>query len=137
MRVSARFGVTAGSGRPALILNSLRDVGYVVDNVEPPWKSEKRVALLAILAGARMVIWETRKKGLYDGANFSLRDLILFFRHQLRVKIKSERKRLGCITSTEGGCMQQAWSCESEQRWSHPFPAHGCSGLGPSGLYPE
>ena len=45
------------------------DVGYVVDNVLPPFQGEKRVVFLAILAVARMVIWTTRKKGLYDDAN--------------------------------------------------------------------
>ena len=53
---------------------------------------------LAILAVARMVIWTTRNKGLYDDANFSHRDLILYFRHQLRVKIRCDRKRLDRIT---------------------------------------
>ena len=74
------------------------DVGYVVDNVNPQWKGEKRVVFLVILAVARMVIWEKRKKGLYDCANLSLRDLILFFWHQFVVKIRSERKRFGRIT---------------------------------------
>ena len=41
----------------------LLDVGYVVDNVLPPFQGEKRVVFLAILAVARMVIWTTRKKG--------------------------------------------------------------------------
>ena len=59
--------------------------GYVIDNVLPPYQDEKRVVFLAILAVARMVNWTTRKKELDDGANFSHRDLILFFRHQLRV----------------------------------------------------
>ena len=68
------------------------DVGYVVDNVSPPFQGEKRVVFLVILAVARMVIWQTRNKGLYEGANFSYRDLILFFRHQLRVKIRCDRK---------------------------------------------
>ena len=54
----------------------LLDVGYVVDNVLPPFQGEKRVVFLAILAVARMVIWTTRKKGLYDDANFSHRDLV-------------------------------------------------------------
>ena len=76
----------------------LLDVGYVEDNVDPPWKGEKRAVFLAIPAVARMEIWETRMKGLYDGANFSLYNMILFFRHQLRVKIRSDRKRLGSIT---------------------------------------
>ena len=39
----------------------LLDVGYVVDNVDPLGKGEKRVAFLVILAVALMVIWETRK----------------------------------------------------------------------------
>ena len=72
----------------------LLDVGYVVDNVLPPFQGEKRVVFLAILAVARMVIWTTRKKGLYDDANFSHRDLVLYF----RVKIRCDRKRLDHIT---------------------------------------
>ena len=87
-----------------------------------------------------MVIWETRKKGLYDGASFSLRDLILFFRHQLRVKIRSDRKLLGRITF--------------DRRWVHaaslvirngamlessfsPFPAYGWGGPGHSEHHPR
>ena len=73
-------------------------VGYVVDNVNPPFQGKKRVVFLAILAVARMVIWRTRNKGLYDGAKFSHRDLILFFRHPLRVQIRCDRKRLDRIT---------------------------------------
>ena len=53
---------------------------------------------LAILAVVRMVIWTTRKKGMYDGANFTHRDLISFFMHQLRVKIRCDRERLVLIT---------------------------------------
>ena len=75
----------------------LLDVGYVVDNVLPPFQGEKRVVFLAILAVARMVVWTTRNKGLYDDANFSHRDLVLYFRHQLRVKIRCDRKRLDRI----------------------------------------
>ena len=55
----------------------LLDAGYVVDNVLPPFQGEKRGVFLAILAVARMVIWTTRNKGLYDDANFSHRDLVL------------------------------------------------------------
>ncbi len=66
------------------------DVDYVIDNVVPPYKGEKPVVFLAILAVAR--IWVTRSKGLYVGAKFSHRDLILYFRHQIRVKIRCDRK---------------------------------------------
>ena len=57
-----------------------------------------RVIFLRILDVVRMVIWVMRNKGLYEGADFSHQDLILYFRHQLRVKIRCDRKRLGCIT---------------------------------------
>ena len=76
----------------------LLDIGYVVDSVDPSWRIEKRVVFFAILAVVLMVIWRTRKKGLYDHANFSNRDLILFFRHQLIVKIRCDRKRLDRTT---------------------------------------
>ena len=74
----------------------LLDVGYVVDNVDLCIRL-RSVLFLAILAVARIVIRETRSKGLYEVANFSLKnDLILFF--MLRVKIRCDRKRLDCIT---------------------------------------
>ena len=82
------------SPRELVLLN----VGYIIDNVVPPYKGEKQVVFLAILAVARMVIWMTRKKGLYEGVNFSHWDLILYFRHQLRVKIRCDRKCLDRIT---------------------------------------
>ena len=67
-----------------------------MDNVLPPFQGEKLV-FFAILAVARMAIWMTRK-GFYDDAKFSHRDLVLYFRHQLKVKIRSNRKRLDRIT---------------------------------------
>ena len=50
----------------------LLDFGYVVDNVLLQFYGEKRVVFLAILAVTKMVIWTTRKNGLYDGADFVL-----------------------------------------------------------------
>ena len=76
----------------------LLNIGYVVDNVLTAFQGEKRVVFLGILAVARMVILTTRKKGLYDDANFFHRDMIMFFRHQLRVKIRCNRKCLDRIT---------------------------------------
>ena len=61
----------------------LLDIGYIMDNIDPPYRVEKRVVFLAILATARMVIWEVWKKGLYNGANFSHPDLILFLGSKL------------------------------------------------------
>ena len=74
--------------------------------------------------------------GRVKGQNITL---ILFFRHQLRVKIRFERKRLDRITF--------------DKRWVHaaslvvrkgatlkspfpPFPGHGCIGLSLPGPHP-
>ena len=76
----------------------LLDVGYAVHNVLSPFQGDKRVVFLAILALDRMVIWTMRKMGLYDDVNLSHCDLSLYFRHQLRVKIRCDRKRLDRIT---------------------------------------
>ena len=118
----------------------LLDVGYVIDNVLPLYQGGKRVLFLAILAADRMVIWTTRKKGLYDGANFSHCDLILFFRHQLRVKIRRNRKRLDRIASDKRWMraaslvVRKGATLES----SFPlFPAHGDYGPSPSGPHPR
>ena len=114
----------------------LLDVGYVVDNVLSPFRGEKRVVFLAILAVARMVIWTTRNKGLYDDANFSHRDLVLSFRHQLRVKIRCDRKRLDRIIFSKrwmnaaslvvrkGAMLESAFP---------PLPGHGVYGTVLSG----
>ena len=116
----------------------LLDVGYVVDNVLPPFHCEKRVVFFAILAVARMVIRTTRNKGLYDDANFSHRDLVLYFRHQLRVKIRCDRKRLDRITFSKrwvnaaslvvrkGAMLESSFP---------PLPAHGVYGTGPFSLF--
>ena len=112
----------------------LLDVGLVGDNVLPLFHSEKRVVFLAILPVAWMVIWTRRKKGLYDNANFSHRDLVLYFRHQLRVKIRCDRKRLDHITFSKrwvnaaslvvrkGAMLESSFP---------PLPAHGIYGTGP------
>ena len=50
----------------------LLDIGHVMDDVDPPYRGEKHEVFLAISTAARMVIWTTRKEGLYDGANFFL-----------------------------------------------------------------
>ena len=98
----------------------LLDVGYVVDNVLPSFQGEKRVVFLAILAVARMVIWSTRNKGLYDDVNFSHRELVLYFRHQLRVKIRCDRKRLDRITFSKRWVNAASLVVRRGQCWSHP-----------------
>ena len=118
----------------------LLDVGYVVDNVLPPFQGEKRAVFLPILAVARIVIWTTRNKELYDDANFSHRDLVLYFRHLLRVKIRCDRKRLDRITFSKRWVnaaslvVRKGTMLESSYT---PLPAHGVYGTDPSGPPPR
>ena len=111
----------------------LLDVGYVVDNVLPPFHG---IEFLVVLAVARMVIWTTQKKGLYDDANFSHRDLVLYFRHQLRVKIRSDRKRLDRITFDKRWVNAASLVVRKRamlESFFPPLPAHGVYGTGLSG----
>ena len=100
----------------------------------------KGVVFLTILAVARMVIWEMQKKGLYDGANFSHHNLILFFRHQLRIKIRCNRKHLDQITFNKrwvyvaGLVVLKGATLESSFL---PHPMHGDEGPGPSGPHSQ
>ena len=117
----------------------LLDVGYVVVNVLPPFQGEKCVVFLAILAVARMVIWTMRKKGLYDDAYFSHRYLVFYFRHQLRVKIRCDRKRLDRITFDRRWVNAASLVVRKGVMLESSFPpllAHGVYGTGPLGPRP-
>ena len=117
----------------------LLDVGYVIDNVLPPFQDEKRMVFLAILAIARMVIWTTRNKGLFDDANFSHRDLVLYFRHQLRVKIRCDRKRLDRITFSKRWVNAASLVVKKGAKLESsfpPLPVHDVYRTGPSGPHP-
>ena len=112
----------------------LLDVGYVVDNVLPPFQGEMREVFLAILAVAQIVIWTTRNKGLYDDANFSHCDLVSYFRHQLRVKIRCDRKCLDRITFSKrwvNAASQVVRKRAMLESSFPPLPAHGVYGTGP------
>ena len=104
-----RFGIMSESGRPASNPNSSYCTMLVTSwTMFQGFKVRSVWCFFVIQAAARMKIWTTRKKGLYDDANFSHRDLILYFRHQLRVKIRRNRKRLDRLKV--GTC------CESGRR---------------------
>ena len=109
----------------------LLDGGYVVDNVLPPFQGEKRVVFLVVLAVARMVIWTTRKKRLYDDANYSHRDL---------VKIRCDRKRLDRITFDKRwvnvGSLVVRKGATLESSFP-PLSAHSVYCTGPSGPHPR
>ena len=80
----------------------LLGVGCVVDSVLPPFQGERCVVFLAILSVARMVIWSTRSRRLCGDANFSHRDLVLYFRHLLGVKIRCDGGRLDRVAFSGG-----------------------------------
>ena len=88
-----RFGITSGSGRLASNPSS-SCCSTLVTSSTTSYLRFRVKSMWSFLAVARMMIWTTRKKGLYDDANFSHRALVLYFRHQLRVKIRCDRKRL-------------------------------------------
>ena len=105
---------------PKLLL--LLNVVSAMDNILPLFQGEKRVVFLAILAVAIMAIWMTRKKGLYNDANFSHRNLVLYFRHQFRVKISLDSitfdKRwvnAASLVVRKGAMLESAFT---------PLPAH-------------
>ena len=116
------------------------DIGYIVENILPPFQGEKCVVFLMISAAAEMVIWTTQKRGLYDDANFSRRDLVLYFRHQFRVKIRCDRKRLDHITldkrwvNSASLIVRKGAMLESS---FPPPPVHGVYGTGPLGPHPR
>ena len=73
-------------------------------------------------------------------AKYSHRDLILFFRHQLRTKIRCEKNTWTAKYLTEGGCMQQDLSYKRGQYWNHLsllFLHRGNYRSGSSGPYPS
>ena len=118
----------------------LLDVAYIIDNIVPPYKVKKRVVFLAILAVAGMVIKVTLNKGLYEGANFSHWCLILYFKHQLSVKIRCNRKRSDRITFDKSWVYAASLIVRKgamlEKFFPH-LPVHGNDCLGPSGSYPK
>ena len=69
-------------------------MAYVVNNSSPPWDREKQLVFHAILAVARLVIWNTRLRECKNGDSFSSEDLIRFFNYQLKTKIRCDRKKL-------------------------------------------
>ena len=81
-----------------------------------------------------------RKKGLYNGANFSHHDLILFFRHELIVKIRCGRKRLERITFDRRWVNAANLVVRKGEMLESSFSlllAHGNDGPGPSGTHPR
>ena len=63
-------------------------------NVLQRLNSQEYYVFLRLLGIMRVVIWTTRKKELYEDESFTSQTLVSFFKHQIKVKIRSERKTL-------------------------------------------
>ena len=101
----------------------LLDVAYVCDNMAPPLKGLKRMVFLAILAVARLVVWTTRLSELHDGEVYSEMQLVDFFRHQLKVKIRCDRRRLSCQEFNERWMKAASLVVWKGAKWEFFFPA--------------
>ena len=70
------------------------DASVMCSNVVPFQDKRKHYVLQCLLGIMRVVIWTTRQKGFHEGESFTPLQLIAYFRHQLKVKIRVERRRL-------------------------------------------
>ena len=69
------------------------EASSVCSNVVLRLNRQEHYVFLCLL----VVIWTTRKKELYEDESFSCQTLVSFFKHQIKVKIRSERKRLSSL----------------------------------------
>ena len=73
------------------------EASSVCSNVVPELNRQEHYVFLCLLGVMRVVIWTTRKKELYKDESFSSQTLVAFFKYQIKVKIRSERKRLSSL----------------------------------------
>ena len=70
------------------------EASSVCSNVVPKLNRLEHYVFLCLLGVMHVVIWTTRMKELFEDESFSSQTLVTFFKHQIKVKIRSERKRL-------------------------------------------
>ena len=70
------------------------EASSVCSNVVPRLNRQEHYVFLCLLGVMRVVIWTTRMKELCEDESFSAQTLVAFYKHQIKVKIRSERKRL-------------------------------------------
>ena len=73
------------------------EASSVCSNVVPRLNRQEHYVFLCLLGVMRVVMWTTRKKELYEDESFSSQTLVAFYKHQIKVKIRSERKRLSSL----------------------------------------
>ena len=73
------------------------EASSVCSNVVLRLNRQEHYVFLCLLGNMRVVIWTMRKKELYEDESFSPQILVFFLKHQIKVKIRSERKRLSLL----------------------------------------
>ena len=73
------------------------EASSVCSNVVLKLNRQEHYVFLCLLSVMRVVIWTRGKKELYEDESFSSQTLVAFFKHQIKVKIWSERKRLSSL----------------------------------------
>ena len=68
----------------------VQEASCVCSNVVPRLNRQEHYVFLCLLGIMYVMIWTTRK----EDESFSSQTLVSFFKHQIKVKIRSERKRL-------------------------------------------
>ena len=76
-------------------------VRAALNNVVTSLARDKLYVFLCLLGVMRIVIWTTRKEEHYGGESFSSQALVAFYKHQIKVKIRSEKKRLSSFMFNE------------------------------------
>ena len=66
----------------------------VCSNVVPSLNRPEHYVFLSLFGVLRVVIWTTQQKEFHEGESFSSLTLLAFYKHQIKVKIPSEKKTL-------------------------------------------
>ena len=66
----------------------------VSSNVVTLLNKPEHYVFLCLLGILRVVIWTARPKEFYEGKSFSSQTLVAYYKHLIKVKIRSKRERL-------------------------------------------
>ena len=77
------------------------DASAVCSNVVASLEKTDHYVLLCLLGILRMVAWTTRQKRVHEGERFTPVQLVSYFKHQLKVKIRAERRALSSMQFSE------------------------------------
>ena len=73
------------------------EVSCVCSDVVPKLNIQEHYVFLCLFGIMCVAIWMTRQKELCDNESFFFQTLVSFYKHQIKVKIWSERRRLSSL----------------------------------------